>query len=117
AGAEQRLEDAVVVALVEERRVVVGGVPAHHDDLRVGHMPGGDAGLQSVAHDLADGHIVKAHVVRPAAAEGAAVVVDDLHPLSRSQKRLNSNSTMSYRRRRQQHRPRWWPRWPASNLP
>ena len=75
---ELRLQH-VHVAFGEQGRVVVGRSAAHHQDVRVLHVPGGDALDHALADQLADLDIVEAHVIVAVAAERQAIVVDDRH--------------------------------------
>jgi hypothetical protein len=77
AGVDRRLE-RLGVALLEQRRVVVGRVAVDEDDVGRGLARVGQALLQALAHQLADRHVVERHVVGGAAAQGQAVVVDGL---------------------------------------
>ena len=69
--------ELVVVALLEQRGIVVGRVAVDVDDagaLRLGTQ----ALLEAGPHEAADLHVVERHVVRRAATEGEAVVVNAL---------------------------------------
>ena len=69
-----------VVALAEQRRIVVGRRAVElHDLLRISIQPV-DQRLQGLAHQPAHRHVVEAHVhIRTGAFDGQAVVVDHLH--------------------------------------
>src|SRR6202000_1505530 len=69
ATGEVRGQDAVV-ALGDERRVVVGRGALHHDDVRALDAPRRDAGLEALAHQLANLDVVEADVVAAGATEG-----------------------------------------------
>src|SRR5690242_890807 len=77
AGVDRRLQ-RLLVALLEQRRVVVGRVAVDEDDVGAGLACVGQALLQALAHQLADRYVVERDVVRRAAAQGEAVVVDRL---------------------------------------
>ena len=76
-GGEVRRQDSVV-PVGEQGGVVVGDGAVHDQHDRLGDVLGGDATDQAVAEQGAHVGVVEAVVVGPAAAEGEAVVVDDL---------------------------------------
>src|SRR4051794_13302672 len=76
----ERVEDRVV-ALREQRGVVVGRRAVELGDLRLGHARLREAVDEALALELADGHVVERHVVVGLALERQAVVVDDLDAL------------------------------------